>query len=204
MTSNIDRIFYINMDKRGDRRELIEKELEKYDLMHIAERFVGIPFEPGIVGCGKSHLAVMKLAKERGYKNVLILEDDFTFLVDKNTLEEKLCTFFEEVNRFDVCMFCCNVVRQNDCIEYPYLKRLVEASNASAYLINGHYLDTLIALYEEALPLLEQTGQHWIYANDQVWKRLQLNDIWYCFSPRLGKQLSGYSDNAQRFMDYDT
>jgi len=204
MTSNIDRIFYINLDKRSDRRELIENELKKYDLTHMSERFIGIPFEPGIVGCGKSHLAVMKLAKERGYKNVLILEDDFAFLVEKSGLESALTRFFDEVKQYDVCMFCCNMVHQEDSNQYPYLKRIIEASNASAYLINGDYLDTLIALYEEALPLLEQTGYHWIYANDQVWKKLQLTDIWYCFSPRIGKQLSGYSDNAKRFMDYDT
>jgi hypothetical protein len=65
-------------------------------------------------------------------------------------------------------------------------------------------LDTLIDLYEQALPLLEETGAHWLYANDQVWKPLQKTGTWYLFEPRLGKQKSGFSDNAQRVMDYDT
>ena len=66
MTDKIDKIFYINLEKRTDRRELIEMDLQKLDID--AERFVGIPFEPGIVGCGKSHLAVMKRQKRQDLK----------------------------------------------------------------------------------------------------------------------------------------
>lgn len=202
MSHNIDKIYYINMDKRPDRRADIEAELSERGLA--AERFVGIPYEPGIVGCGKSHLAVFKLAKENGYKNVLILEDDFTFLTSKEEFENSIATFFDTVKEFDVCMLCCNLVNHEPVKKYHFLEQIIEASNACAYIVNGHYLDTLISLYEEALPLLESTGQHWIYANDQVWKSLQKKDTWYLFSPRLGKQKSGYSDNAKRVMDYDT
>ena len=62
MTENIDHIFYINLDKRVDRKELFESELTKYDLT--AERFTAIYYPPpkGIVGCGKSHLQVLELA----------------------------------------------------------------------------------------------------------------------------------------------
>jgi len=202
MSHNIDHIFYINLDRRTDRREEIDSDLAKYGLN--AERFTGIPHNEGIVGCGQSHLAVMKLARERGYKNVLILEDDFTFIMPKEEFEQALSSFFDANIEYDVCMFSCNMVRKQQDKPYPFLDRIVEASNACAYIINHTYLDTLIALYDVAIPLLEQTGEHWIYANDQVWKKLQKDDKWFCFSPRLGKQRSGYSDNAKRVMDYDT
>ena len=203
MSHNIDKIYYINLERRADRRADIEAELKVMNLN--AERFVGIPFEPGIVGCGKSHLAVLKMAKANGYKNVLILEDDFTFLKSKDEFEQALDTFFHKVeDNYDVCMFCCNLVHFDPVKPYSFLYKIIEASNACAYLVNGKYLDTLIHLYENALPLLEQTGQHWIYDNDQVWKPLQKIDNWLLFIDRLGKQKSGYSDNAQRVMDYDT
>ena len=204
MTDKIDKIYFINLDKRTDRRELIEEDLKKMNLA--AERFVGIPFEPGIVGCGKSHLAVMKKAKEQGLNNVLILEDDFTFLFDRTTLDAYLNKFFEDVgDDYDVCMLCCqNLVKKENESPQTYLHRIHKANNASAYLINGKYLDTIIQLYEHAIPLLESTGEHWNYANDQVWAQLQEKDKWYVFNPRLGKQRSGFSDNAKRFMDYDT
>ena len=203
MVDRIDKIFYINLEKRTDRRDLVEMDLHKMSID--AERFVGISFEPGIVGCGKSHLAVMKLAKERGYKNVLILEDDFTFLTSREVLDDTINKFFEDVgDNYDVGMMCCQNLVKKEESPHPYLTRIQSANNASAYLINGKYLDTIIRLYEEALPLLERTGEHWNYANDQVWTRLQAVDTWYAFTPRLGKQRSGYSDNAKRFMDYDT
>ena len=65
MVDKIDGIFYINLERRTDRRDLIEMDLSK---VSINAEICRNTFEPGIVGCGKSHLAVMKLAKERGYK----------------------------------------------------------------------------------------------------------------------------------------
>ena len=86
MSENIDHIFYINLDKRVDRKELFEAELVKYGLT--AERFTAIYYPPpmGIVGCGKSHLQVLELAKLRKYKNVLIFEEDFYFTEPKHIL----------------------------------------------------------------------------------------------------------------------
>lgn len=201
----IDAIVYINLDKREDRREEIEDELQRLHLS--AERFPAILHDPGIVGCGKSHLSVMKTAKERGYKNILILEDDFVFLVDELMFTMVTHNVFTDLrDDYDVCMFCYQNLVENTTAEKkaPYLKRVYNANNASAYLINGDYLDVIIKLYEDAIPKLEQTGEHWNYANDQVWTQLQERDRWYCVSPRIGKQRSGYSDNAKSFMDYDT
>ena len=73
------------------------------ELIHQTERFEAVKASPGGIGCGYSHLAVLKIAKERGYKNVLILEDDFTFLITKEQLELELNRFFTEVKGFDVC-----------------------------------------------------------------------------------------------------
>ena len=76
----IDGIFYINLDKRADRRYEIEEELNKMELPF--ERFTAIETPGrGILGCGYSHLSVFKMAKERKYRNVLIFEDDFYFLI---------------------------------------------------------------------------------------------------------------------------
>jgi hypothetical protein len=46
----------------------------------------------------------------------------------------------------------------------------------------------LIELYEYNIPLLEQTQEHWNYANDIVWKQLQQQDKWYFINNRIGKQ----------------
>ena len=198
----IDGIFYINLDKRTDRRAEIEFELNNMELQF--ERFPAIETPGrGIVGCGYSHLSVFKLAKERKYKNVLIFEDDFYFIISKQQLYESLQLLFTENVDFDVCMLGYNLFHEEECIEYPFLKRVRNAQTASAYIINEKYYDALIELYEWAIPLLDSTGMHWEYANDQVWKRLQVKDRWYCFKKRIGKQRSGFSDNSNCFQEYE-
>ena len=51
------------------------------------------------------------------------------------------------------------------------------------------------------MPLLESTRQHWIYCNDQIWKRFQETDNWYYFTTRIGKQRAGYSDNGGCYVE---
>jgi len=200
MSNHIDRIIYINLAKRTDRREQIEKELDDYGLIY--ERFDAIETPGmGILGCGYSHLAVLKMAKERGYKNVLILEDDFTFLESREVVESELVRFFDSEVDYDVCMISYNLKRVADS-EYDFLYRSQEVQTASGYIVNARYYDTLIGLFEDAFPKLAETGAHWLYANDQVWKPLQTRDVWYCFKTRLGKQRDGFSDNTGKYENY--
>jgi hypothetical protein len=95
-----------------------------------------------------------------------------------------------------------NVNKWNDS-EYIFLKKAIDVQSASAYIVHERFYDKLIRLYEEAIPILERTGMHWIYANDQIWKKLQPSSVWYCFNTRLGKQRPSYSDNSESFQDYN-
>ena len=201
MSHNIDKIFYINLDKRTDRREEIEQELNQMELSY--ERFPAIHNSNGIVGCGYSHLSVLKIARDRGYKNVLIFEDDFTFLVEKPELEIQLEQLFNSFNEFDVCFLSYGCNNFEDIPNNTFIKRVVDAHTASGYIVNEKYYSKLIDLYEICIPLLEETEQHWIYANDMCWRSLQKQDMWVCFVKRLGKQRASYSDNANRFADHD-
>ena len=200
MSDHIDKIIYINLNKRTDRREEIEEELNHFDLKY--ERFEAIETPGfGIHGCGLSHLQVLKLAKEQGYKNVLILEDDFQFLVTKEEFEKNLTQFFELDLNFDVCMLSYNL-QETQNTDHDFIVKVLEAQTASGYIVNSNYYDKLIELYEWALPLLETTKMHWVYANDVVWKKYQKEDFWYCFKTRIGKQRDGFSDNAECFVSY--
>ena len=208
MSKYIDHIFYINLDYRTDRKEQIEGELIRMDLVEKSERFSGIYVkEQGILGCTISHLSAVQLAKQRGYKNVLILEDDFEFLLDKEVIESRLETFFRSKlgSSYDVCMinFGLSKASGEPTEECPLVKRVVEAQNASGYIVQEKYYDVIIELYEKIIPLLEQTKAHWLYANDQAWKILQEKDRWYHFAERFGKQRAGYSDNSYEFMNYE-
>lgn len=201
MSKYIDKIFYINLEKRLDRKIQIETELNNFGLSY--ERFNAIEHEEGCIGCANSHLQVLKMAKERGHKNVLILEDDFTFLVSKDEFEHELTLFFETYrNNYDVCMLSYNLIQHEVLPEPSNVNRVLDAQTASGYIVNSHYFDKLIELYEESNQLLEQTRMHWIYANDMIWKKYQPTDNWYYFKTRLGKQRAGYSNLANQHVDY--
>jgi glycosyl transferase family 25 len=201
MSQNIDKIYYINLNHRTDRRDNIERELNEFGLKY--ERFEAIETPGvGIYGCGLSHLAVLKLAKANNYKNVLIMEDDFTFIVSKDEFEQQLSSFFDLNIPFDVLMISYNAVEFENT-EYEIINKLKFSTTASGYIVAQHYYDKLIELYEHAMPLLIQTREHWNYANDIVWRNLQAADTWYYFNKRIGKQASGYSDNSERHVDYD-
>ena len=194
MSDKIDKIIYINLKKRTDRRQQIEQDLTAYGLPY--ERFDAIETPGfGLLGCGLSHLSVLKLAKEKQYKNVLILEDDFMFLVSKETLEYQLSQFFDLHLDYDVCMLSYNLIRFQPT-QYTVINKIIEVQTASGYIVNCKYYDKLINLYEWAMPILQETKQESIYSNDQVWKMYQPDDNWYAFNLRIGQQRPGYSDNG--------
>ena len=195
MSQNIDKIIYINLEKRTDRKEHIENELKKFNLPF--ERFDAFETKGmGILGCGYSHLGVLKKAKEMNYKNILILEDDFMFLVNKEEFETELTNFFNLNIHYDV-LFLSYGVNKNETLNNGIVNRVIESSSASGYIVHHSYYDKLISLYEWAMPLLENTKMHWIYANDQIWKEYQKKDQWLYFIKRIGKQIDGYSDNSE-------
>ena len=198
MTSFIEGCFYINLDRRPDRRAEVEEEFKKMDL--VVERFSDIDRKPGIVGCGLSHLAVLKMARDRGLKNVLILEDDFQFIITKAEFETLLNDFFTSSVAYDVVMLAYSLEEK---IEYnDMLYKVIGASTASAYIVHERFYDKLIDLYEKSFPQLISTGMHWIYANDQVWKVLQPQSNWFAFCKRVGKQRRSYSDLSLMVKDY--
>ena len=135
------------------------------------------------------------MARERGYKNVLILEDDFEFVASKEEVEKSFQQFFDASIQYDVLMISYIIQKSDDVSEYPFIRKILDGQTASGYLVNQNYYDVLINLYEWAIPLLEHTGEHWLYSNDLVWKRLQPNGNWFYFTDRLGVQRESYSDN---------
>ena len=195
----IDKIIYINLDKREDRKKEIENELNKFNLKNY-ERFSAIEHPNGALGCSKSHLAIIKKAKKEGYKNLLVLEDDFEFIVSKDQ-------FYEEINKlskvsFDVTLLAYNTPNLYNS-PHPFLHRIKDAQTTAGYIINSHYYDTLISEWEQAIINFEKSDDATKYTCDQSWKPLQEKDNWYCFKLRIGKQRESYSDIQKGVVNYN-
>lgn len=194
----IDKVIYINLEHRKDRKEEIERELNSMNIEY--ERFNAISNPDfGIVGCTQSHLEIFKMAKEKGYKNILIFEDDFKFIVSKKLFEEQIELLYNSQLKFDICMLGYRLLKTKPCHEFPFLQKAIDVDTTSGYIINESMYDKLIDLYSWTLPLLIDTKKHWIYALDQIWKLLQSISKWYVFNTRIGIQRPSYSDLRQQW-----
>ena len=192
---------YINLARRTDKREHIENELTKYELPFARYNAFEYP-DFYSYGCAMSHLGVLKQARDNGYKNVLILEDDFKFSLSKEVIEEQLTEIFTLKPDFDVCMLSYNLQHSIDT-EHDKIYKVVEAQSGAGYIVQQHYYDKLISFFENANQMLLETRQHWIYMNDQSWKSLQMTDNWYCFKERSGHQIPSFSDINQMYVTHD-
>ena len=190
--------FYINLDRRTDRREQVEAEFSKMGIE--VERFSAFEMSPGGIGCSKSHLEVLKLARERNYPSVMVFEDDFQLNPDVSP-EEFRTTIATLPEDYDVVLIAYNMVR---CLPGETFGRVIESQSTPGYIVHQKYYDTLIRRWEEGLALYMQNPyQHWLYILDQYWKPLQLTDTWYYTMTPLGYQRPGHSDLSNTFIDYN-
>jgi glycosyl transferase family 25 len=190
----IERVVYINLAHRTDRRSQIEAELACFG--DRVERFDAIRHTHGGLGCSKSHLAVLERAKAQGWRNVLIVEDDFTWVALGC---EKSAPRFTEIaaGAYDVILIAAAYAKHD-----PVTLRVQAAQTTTCYLVAEHYYDTLIANYKESIEQLEKTMNYGTYALDQWWKRLQPSGLWFIMRPTMGVQRPSYSDIEHKVVDY--
>ena len=203
--NSIDRIFVINLDKRQDRLLEFMEECDKMGIQKV-ERFSAIHRpDHGALGCTLSHLNVIKLAKKRNYKNVLIFEDDFTFTINRPTLDERLQRFFNQNIPYKVLMFAYSLYDTHPAIQYDDdISTISYAANAAGYLVDQSCYDELIHFLSYGAMMLEKTREHWNYINDQVWKHSQSKGGWFIFNQRVGVQRDSFSDLRQIYISkYD-
>jgi glycosyl transferase family 25 len=198
-----DKVFYINCEHRTDRKESIESVFKLVNFNNYERINAYYIPKNGALGCAKSHLMALKIAKEKNYKNVLILEDDFILNINPTLFNQNIKRFFNKSLNWDVLMLSSNLVKYETC-NIKFLLKVIEAQTTSGYAVNNHYFNKLIENFSEAEKLLENAERvngWYIDAIDQYWKKLQ-SDNWFSFNPVLGKQSDGYSDIEKREVNY--
>lgn len=91
----------INLDERTDRQKEIEEEFREWPVP--VERVSAVKLRPGWKGCSASHLKCIRLAKERGYPWILILEDDCVLRPDASQRLQALLPFlWKNRSRWDI------------------------------------------------------------------------------------------------------
>ena len=190
----IEHVVYINLDKRTDRRAEVERELAVFgDRVH---RFsaVEIP-EYGALGCSRSHIGVLKMAQANGWKNVLVVEDDFMWKKGVNRGFHVLSALLKQ--EYDVIMLGGTFAKYD-----PATFRVSRACTTVAYLVNAPYYATLLANFEEGAGKLAVQYIKPLFAIDVYWLSLQPRDNWFIVVPGLVSQRPSYSDVENKHTDY--
>jgi glycosyl transferase family 25 len=189
----IEKVVYINLAHRSDRKEQVEKELSIFPPEKIV-RFDAIKHDEGGIGCSLSHAAVLELAIQNNWKNVLIVEDDLQW-----TNFEKASQLLENLvrNPFDVIMLSGYFVSYN-----TETYKLNKSSATTAYLVNNHYFQTLLANFKEGVELLKTDYNNGNYRADIYWNHLQKKDNWYIVMPQMCSQRPSFSDIEKCSVDY--
>jgi len=198
----IDVIYYINLDKRIDRNNEFLEEMKKAEIP--SNKIIRIPavYKPkqGDLGCSMSHIKTLELFISSGSNNCIVFEDDFEFTKPTHTIKNMIRKLFNnaETTNFDVCMLSANEsdVRQTS---YDFVKKVFSAQTTSGYMVSKTFAPILLQNFKDgAQKLLDSykagnpNGPE--YCIDQYWKRLQPDNNWLLFQPKLGKQRTSYSD----------
>jgi len=193
MWNFIDKVIYINLDHRTDRNEHMKQMTQTFG--DKVSRFSGIKLQHGAIGCTLSHISVLRMAIKNNWNNVLIMEDD----AEWNDFEKGYITLKKLAsNPYDVIMLGGSFVSY-----YPETFRLHHALTTTAYLVNKHYMKSLLHNYEEGLSnFILHPSEPRLYAIDTYNNRLQQADNWYIVQPPLVYQKPTFSDVENTFVDY--
>jgi glycosyl transferase family 25 len=198
----ITNIIYINLKARTDRKQHIEEQLKGVGFNNF-ERFnaIKMPSGDGRIGCSMSHIKCLELAKQRGYKHVLICEDDTTFL-NPELFKKQFNKFINKKYYWDVVLLAGNNLPPYKIIDDSCI-RISRCQTTTCYLVNGHYFDILIANMKEGLSkLMHEPANHFYYAIDKYWLTLQEQHHWFLITPPTVIQREDYSDIEQKRTNY--
>lgn len=192
----VDAVIYINLEHRTDRRAQVEEELQKHFPPHKIHRLNAV-YNPsfGHIGCSKSHIAALKLAEERKWNTVMVVEDDMQWTPE-------VYRGLRQIQRFnspDVVLLHGTNIKFEETTQ-----RVRYAQCATAYIVRGGYIPALRANFEEGLAALEKENPRLFnaaYVLDLYWCRLMEKDVWYIVVPPMATQRTSYSDNQGKIMN---
>lgn len=193
-----DGIFFINLDRRADRLELIKNQLSSVGIE--AERISAVDGEllnpdpkigngwnhKGVAGCALSHRKVIQLAKERGYNSFLVIEDDTIFSED---FLLKINLFLKQVpENWDMLYFGGNYLSPLTPVNVN-IGRCVHTLTTNMYAMRHTLYDYVLHNISERVEELKMPVDV-LYANIQANKNFNC----YAFKPQLVWQDSIFSD----------
>jgi hypothetical protein len=189
--------FVVNLERRPDRLEHIQKEMDYIGWEY--ELFKAIDLN-NHGGCTLSHTEIIKIAKERGYDSVMVIEDDCTFLPYSKDLISKIHT---ESGDFEFGII--NLA--------PTLNRKVNRSEKNPLFLDitnlppkleherGVFATNMIiyhsSVYDDVLELEKPEKLGYYAIDDYLYQFILLFKQSYCPILPIAPQMSSWSDVSQ-------
>jgi GR25 family glycosyltransferase involved in LPS biosynthesis len=188
----------INLDRRRQRWRQMQTKFARHAI-HSVCRFTAIDgneielpkdwaHTPGAYGCLRSHVEVVRKARDHGVSSVLIFEDDVAFDED---FETKFAAGIADLPR-DWDMLYFGALHKEEPIRISEnLARITQANSTFACALRNTVFDAFIELNRSTKEVLDN--------NSLV---LQQKFNCYCFMPHLAWVETDVSDAQQRLMDH--
>lgn len=201
--------FYINLDYRFDRKSHFEEYIKNFDFFKNIMRFSAIKFDNGAIGCGLSHIEVLKILKNIDSNYFCVFEDDF--MIYDFSVFNCFMNDFEKIktnSNWDIILLTPFFAKEkNDETNEELTKnkfiRICNAQTTTAYIIKKSFINVMIDNFIDAVNNLLNNGKSVIYAIDIYWKKLQKIHKFYTYKLRFAKQLVGFSDIEKKRINYD-
>jgi len=221
---NIDKIFIINLEHRGDRKKKIISELQRVGLTNYeifkaikpTEEMVNewnpiflnpIPewfkrtggdekkYKIGALGCMLSHLEIIKLCIERKYNNVLILEDDTEFQIGNGIRYDQVIDIMKnQLEKLNFGLFYLAGNHRGAKIE----KKSENVNRVKGTLTTGSYI-----INKSVMKFIVKNMVNYHREIDVFYSTIIQNQFpCYCVEPHITKQGDGYSDIVQKNVSY--
>lgn len=193
--------FVVNLKRRPDRLEKFRKQMEYLGWDY--EVFEAVDTN-SYMGITKSQLAIIEIAKQRGYKKVMIMEDDCEVMPYAHDLVEKLN---QELINLDYAVLNLSPTLNRHINRADNLKYFLDMTNLPEKRDPNHrdiYAANMIvydqSIYDEMFKISEvafQSGEYYYALDDYTFQFIVKNFQSYCPIVPICTQGNDWSDISQ-------
>lgn len=195
-----DKVYCINLDRRIDRWDETMNEFEKWGLKDYVERYSGIDgkdivnntkINNGELGILLTHLKIITEAKEKNYKNILILEDDIEFTEKINDIDDYMSLVPTD---WDMIYFGGN--------HNKHMGKSINFINDKIIKLNDTYGIHCVALNNSVYDVILEIIIGKNKAIDVYYADIQKSYNCYGFNPSIALQRESFSDIQNKNVNY--
>lgn len=146
----------------------------------------------GAIGCKQSHIAILEEARSKGYRRIMILEDDLEIIGKGNNMRNIIDTALKELENknWDILYLGLNKEKTNDKDELMFVDRVEKGLCTHAYIVNGK-------AYYKILKILKESNKQ----IDIVYQECFEDSLkCYILRPKQFRQNKSYSDINKIFL----